>query len=91
MRTLGAPWSIQNQTNLEKLEIVLTGVTKRVPRRLPGSILEFILNDFLNIIQQFGFMVSERGDREGPGKNREARGEEQGRSRTGRKARSTRK
>ena len=36
-------------------------------------------------------MVSVRGRRGGPGKNREARGEEQGRSRTGRKERRTRK
>ena len=36
-------------------------------------------------------MVSERGRRGGPGKNREARGEEQGRSRTERKERRTRK
>ena len=58
---------------------MLTGVTKRVPRRLAASIWELILDDFLYVIQQFGIkMVSERGNREGPGKTREVRGEEQG-------------
>ena len=41
---------------MQKLEIVLTGVTKRVPRRLAGSILDVILDDFLYVIQQFGII-----------------------------------
>ena len=77
--TLGALWSIQNRPNLQKLKIVLTGVTKRVSRRLAGSILNVILGDFLDVIQQFGII---NGLREGEhGRTRKDQGSERGRAR----------
>ena len=47
LRALGTPGDTQDRTNLKKLEIVLTGVAKRMPWRLPGWILELILDRFL--------------------------------------------
>ena len=47
LRALGTPGETQNGTDLNKLEIVLTGVAKRVPWRLPGWILELILDRLL--------------------------------------------
>ena len=47
LRALGTPGDTQNRTNLKKLEIVLAGVAKRVHWRLPGWILELILDRFL--------------------------------------------
>ena len=77
--TLGALWSIQNRPNWQKLEIVLTGVTKRVPRRLAGSILGVILDDFLDVIRQFGIINGLR-ERE-QGRTRKDQGSERGRAR----------
>ena len=47
LRALGTPGDTQNGTDLNELEIVLTGVAKRVPWRLPGWILELLLDRFL--------------------------------------------
>ena len=47
LRALGTPGDTLDGTDLKKLEIVLTGVAKRVPWRLPGWILELILDRFL--------------------------------------------
>ena len=47
LRALGTPGDTQNGTNSKKLEIVLTGVAKRMPWRLPGWIVEVILDRFL--------------------------------------------
>ena len=50
LRTLEAPCSIQNRTNLESLEFWLTGVAKRVSWRLPESILELTLENLVIIV-----------------------------------------
>ena len=64
---------------MQKLEIVLTGVAKRVPRRLQGLILDVILDDFLDVIQQLGIMNGIR-ERE-QGRTRKDQGSERGRAR----------
>ena len=50
LRTLEPPCSIQNSTNLETLELRLTGMAKTVSWRLPGSIMELSLDNFMNIV-----------------------------------------
>ena len=50
LRTLEAPCSIQNRTNLEPLEFRLTGMAKRVSWRRPESILELTLDHVKNIV-----------------------------------------
>ena len=59
------------------MKIVLTGVTKRVPRRLAGSILD----NFLNTVQQFGIIngLSE-GEQERTRKEQGGRGKQRKRS-----------
>ena len=66
-------------TTWQKLEIVFPGMTKRVPRRLAGSILDVILDDFLYVIQQFGIINGVR-ERE-QGRTGKDQGSKRGRAR----------
>ena len=50
LRTLEAPCSIQNGTNLESLEFGLTGVAKRMSWRLPESIFERTLDNLVIMV-----------------------------------------
>ena len=60
---------------MNKLEIVLTGVAKRVPWRLPGWILEIILDCFFRNSAAFDKAWCQE-DLEGTGKKRNSHGAE---------------